>query len=121
MTESTLSTESTLIDLAGHYAAASAHHDTNAILALHSEDSVFEVHGGGLKAKGLTIERRLTPSSRPGRRRASNHADPLRQGTFCRRMDIACHDCQPRAGRGGRPPLRRAKISPLKASISSVS
>jgi len=54
MTESTLTTESTLMDLAGHYSAAWAHHDTNAILALHSEDSVFEVHGGGLKATGLT-------------------------------------------------------------------
>jgi steroid delta-isomerase-like uncharacterized protein len=54
MTEPTLSTESTLIDLAGHYSAAWADHDTNAILALHSEDSVFEVHGGGLKVTGLT-------------------------------------------------------------------
>ena len=47
-------TESTLMDIAGHYASAWAHHDTDAILALHAEDSVFEVHGGGLKATGLT-------------------------------------------------------------------
>ncbi len=53
MTDSTLSTDSTLMDLAGHYSSAWAHHDTDAILALHSEDSVFEVHGGGLKATGL--------------------------------------------------------------------
>src|SRR6476660_228219 len=54
MTESTLTTESTLMDLSGHYSAAWAYHDTNAILALHSEDSVFQVHGGGLKATGLS-------------------------------------------------------------------
>ena len=54
MTDSTLTTDSTLMDLAGRYASAWAHHDTDAILALHSEDSVFEVHGGGLKATGLT-------------------------------------------------------------------
>jgi steroid delta-isomerase-like uncharacterized protein len=54
MTELTLSTESTLMDLASRYSSAWAHHDPNAILALHSEDSVFEVHGGGLKATGLT-------------------------------------------------------------------
>ena len=54
MTESTLTTESMLMDLAGHSSSAWAHHDTDAILALHSEDSVFEVHGGGLKATGLT-------------------------------------------------------------------
>ncbi len=45
--------ESTLMELAGRYSSAWAHHNIDAILALHAEDSVFQVHGGGLEATGL--------------------------------------------------------------------
>jgi ketosteroid isomerase-like protein len=44
-------------DLAVRYGAAWAAHDVDAIMALHSEDTVFHLHGGGEPAVGWTATR----------------------------------------------------------------
>jgi ketosteroid isomerase-like protein len=48
-----------ITDLAGAYSAAWAMHDADAIVALHSEESVFQVHGLGSAALGLAAVRQL--------------------------------------------------------------
>jgi ketosteroid isomerase-like protein len=44
-------------DLAVRYGAAWASHDVEAIMALHSEDTVFHLHGGDEPAVGWTATR----------------------------------------------------------------
>jgi ketosteroid isomerase-like protein len=44
-------------DLAVRYGAAWAAHDVDAIMALHTEDTVFHLHGGGEPAVGWTETR----------------------------------------------------------------
>ena len=44
-------------DLAVRYGAAWAAHDVDAIMALHTEDTVFHLHGGGEPAVGWTATR----------------------------------------------------------------
>ena len=44
-------------DLAVRYGAAWAAHDVDAIMALHTEDTVFHLHGGGEPAVGRTATR----------------------------------------------------------------
>ena len=44
-------------DLAARYGAAWAEHDLDAIMAMHSEDTVFHLHGGGEPAMGLAATR----------------------------------------------------------------
>ena len=39
-------------DLAVRYGAAWAEHDLDAIMALHTEETVFHLHGGGEPAVG---------------------------------------------------------------------
>jgi ketosteroid isomerase-like protein len=46
-------------DVAGPYSDAWARHDADAILALHSTDSVFHVHGMGKPAMGAESVRQL--------------------------------------------------------------
>ncbi len=46
-----------ITELAGAYSGAWARHDTDAVLALHSEESVFQVHGLGGTANGLAAVR----------------------------------------------------------------
>jgi ketosteroid isomerase-like protein len=49
----------TVNELAGLYAMAWAAHDANAVGALHTEDSVFHVHGLGDAASGTEAVRQL--------------------------------------------------------------
>jgi ketosteroid isomerase-like protein len=44
-------------ELAARYGAAWAEHDLDAIMALHTEDTVFHLHGGGEPALGLAATR----------------------------------------------------------------
>ena len=44
-------------DLAVRYGAAWAAHDLDAIMALHTEDTVFHLHGGGEPAAGWSATR----------------------------------------------------------------
>jgi ketosteroid isomerase-like protein len=44
-------------DLAARYGAAWAEHDLGAIMAMHTEDTVFHLHGGGEPAVGLAATR----------------------------------------------------------------
>jgi ketosteroid isomerase-like protein len=44
-------------ELAGRYGAAWAAHDLDAIMALHTDDTVFHLHGGGEPAVGLAATR----------------------------------------------------------------
>ena len=44
-------------DLAIRYAAAWAAHDVDAIMALHTEDTVFHLHGGGEPSVGWSATR----------------------------------------------------------------
>jgi ketosteroid isomerase-like protein len=44
-------------ELAVRYGAAWAGHDLDAIMAMHTEDSVFHLHGGGEPAIGLSAVR----------------------------------------------------------------
>ena len=46
-------------DLAGHYHQAWAVHDTDAIAALHTQDSVFHIHGATEPAVGRSSVREL--------------------------------------------------------------
>jgi steroid delta-isomerase-like uncharacterized protein len=47
-----LAPQSALVDLATRYSKAWNDRDVEAILALHSDDSTFQVHGVGSRAKG---------------------------------------------------------------------
>ena len=44
-------------DLAARYGAAWAAHDLDAIMAMHTDDTVFHLHGGGEPAVGLDATR----------------------------------------------------------------
>lgn len=44
-------------ELAGRYGAAWAAHDLDAIMAMHTDDTVFHLHGGGEPAVGLAATR----------------------------------------------------------------
>ena len=44
-------------ELAARYGAAWADHDLDAIMAMHTEDTVFHLHGGGDPAIGLVATR----------------------------------------------------------------
>ena len=44
-------------ELAVRYGAAWAEHDLDAIMAMHTEDTVFHLHGGGEPAVGLSAVR----------------------------------------------------------------
>jgi ketosteroid isomerase-like protein len=44
-------------ELAARYGAAWAAHDLDAIMALHTDDTVFHLHGGGEPAVGLAATR----------------------------------------------------------------
>jgi ketosteroid isomerase-like protein len=44
-------------DLAARYGAAWAAHDLDAIMAMHTDDTVFHLHGGGEPAVGLGATR----------------------------------------------------------------
>ena len=44
-------------ELAVRYGAAWAEHDLDAIMAMHSDDTVFHLHGGGEPAMGLPATR----------------------------------------------------------------
>ena len=44
-------------ELAARYGAAWAAHDLDAIMALHTDDTVFHLHGGGEPAMGLAATR----------------------------------------------------------------
>ena len=48
----------TTVDLAVRYGAAWAAHDPDAIVALHTDDTVFHMHGGGDPAHGRPAVRR---------------------------------------------------------------
>jgi uncharacterized protein (TIGR02246 family) len=47
-----LASQSALVDLAGRYSKAWNDRDVESILALHSDDSTFHVHGVGARTKG---------------------------------------------------------------------
>lgn len=49
----------TVNELAGPYAMAWAAHDANAVAALHTQDSIFHVHGLGDAALGVEAVRQL--------------------------------------------------------------
>jgi ketosteroid isomerase-like protein len=45
-------------ELAARYGAAWAAHDLDAIMAMHTDDTVFHLHGGGEPAMGLAATRK---------------------------------------------------------------
>ena len=79
--------------LAMRYGAAWAEHDLDAIMAMHTDDTVFHLHGGGEPAVGLAATRAAfaaAASQWPDIRFDKSRVH-IGEGTLRQRVSDECH------------------------------